>query len=83
MPSNGIFAGMDISASAMSAERLRMTVASENLAHAGSTKPLENGLPYARQRVDFQTLLDPRSAKDGQVQATVIDSPRYHHFYDP
>ena len=48
---DALFRGIDASASALSAEQLRMTVASENLAHAGDTHKLSNGLPYARQRV--------------------------------
>lgn len=83
MPGNNIFAGVDIGASAMGAERLRMSVAAENLAHAGSTQPLENGLPYARQRVHFQTLFDQTGQRTGEVRADVVDSPRYDRFHDP
>jgi flagellar basal-body rod protein FlgC len=83
MPGGNMFAGVDIGTSAMGAERLRMTVAAENLAHAGSTQPLENGLPYARQRVNFQTLIDPTGQRSGRVRADVIDSPRYDVFHDP
>ena len=78
-----LFAGMDASASAMGAERLRMTVASENLAHAGNTQPLENGLPYARQRVHFKEVLDALGNPTGQVQAEIVESPRYLEHYDP
>ena len=75
--------GTDIAASAMSAERLRMNVATENLAHAGDSRPLANGLPYARQRVVFSTVLDQSTKDGGAVSATVVPSPRYTTRHDP
>jgi len=78
-----LFASVDIAASAMSAERLRMTVASENLAHAGDTRPLANGLPYARQRVIFSTILDQAGKTNGEVEATAVPMPRYSQRHDP
>jgi flagellar basal-body rod protein FlgC len=83
MPDLNLFRGVDASASALGAEQLRMTVAAENLARAGDTAKLANGLPYARQRVRFESLLDERGAATGQVQATVVESPRYLQRYDP
>lgn len=83
MPVRGLFAGVDASASALSAEQLRMTVASENLAHAGDTRKLANGLPYARQRVSFATEMDRQGAATGRVTADVVNSPRYTQRYDP
>lgn len=83
MPLHGIFKGVDIAASAMGAERTRMTVAAENLAHAGSTRKLENGMPYARQRVHFDQVLNERGGRTGQVEADVVESPRYTQRYAP
>ena len=83
MPVNRLFAGMDASASALSAERLRMTVASENLANAGSTRKLADGLPYARQRVVFREVLDRQGQGTGQVEAQVVSSPRYTSRHEP
>ncbi len=80
---NSLFGGFDISASAMSAERLRMTVAAENLANADSTRKLSDGLPYARQRVVFRTALDEAGQATGAVQGTVVPSPRYAQRHDP
>ena len=80
---NRLFASTDIAASAMSAERLRMTVASENLAHAGDTRQLANGLPYARQRVVFSTVLDQAGRNTGEVDAHAIPSPKYSQRHDP
>jgi flagellar basal-body rod protein FlgC len=46
----GIFGSLDISASALSAERLRMDVTAENLANAQSTRTAGGG-PYRRKEV--------------------------------
>ncbi|MCM1307772.1 MAG: flagellar basal body rod protein FlgC [Butyrivibrio sp.] len=45
-----IFSGMDINASGMSAQRLRMDVISQNLANADTTRTREGG-PYVRRNV--------------------------------
>lgn len=52
-----LFAANGISASGMSAERLRMEVIANNLANAHSTKSA-NGGPYRRQEVVFQEVLE-------------------------
>ena len=83
MPDGGLFRGVDASSSAMGAESLRMSIAAENLAHAGDSRKLANGLPYARQRVHFQTVLDQHGASTGQVDAEVVKSPHYTQRYDP
>jgi len=83
MPVNGLFGGVDASRSALGAEQLRMTVAAENLAHAGDTARLENGLPYARQRVLFSAVMDAQGDTTGQVSSQVVASPRYLQRYDP
>jgi flagellar basal-body rod protein FlgC len=80
---DALFGGFDISSSAMSAERLRMTVAAENLANADSTRRLANGLPYARQRVVFSSELDQAGQLTGKVQSEVVASPRYAQRHDP
>lgn len=45
-----IFSGMNINASGMSAQRLRMDVISENIANADTTRTREGG-PYVRKNV--------------------------------
>ncbi len=80
---SGLFQGVDIASSAMSAERLRMLAATENLAHANDTKPLQNGLPYQRQRVVFQGVLNDAQQRTGEVDAQVVASPKYERRYDP
>jgi flagellar basal-body rod protein FlgC len=50
----GLFDAIDISASGLSAERLRMDVTAENLANAQTTRG-PNGGPYQRRQVVLQT----------------------------
>ena len=83
MPVGGLFGGVDASASALGAEALRMNVASENLAHAGDTRHLANGLPYARQRVSFSALLDHQGKVNGQVDAKIVAMPQYTQRHEP
>jgi flagellar basal-body rod protein FlgC len=52
-----LFGGLDISASALSAERLRMDVTAENLANAQSTRTATGG-PYRRKEVVLESTGD-------------------------
>jgi flagellar basal-body rod protein FlgC len=52
-----LFGSLDISASALSAERLRMDVTAENLANAQSTRTA-NGGPYRRKEVVLESTGD-------------------------
>lgn len=48
----GIFTSLDISATGLSAQRLRLDTISNNIANAHTTRTPEGG-PYRRQRVVF------------------------------
>ena len=48
-----IFSSMDVSASGLTAQRLRMDVISNNIANVDTTRTPEGG-PYRRQRVIFE-----------------------------
>jgi flagellar basal-body rod protein FlgC len=50
-----MFGGMEISASALTAQRLRMNVTAENLANAETTKTAD-GAPYRRKEVTLQAV---------------------------
>jgi flagellar basal-body rod protein FlgC len=50
-----MFGGMEISASALTAQRLRMNVTAENLANANTTKGAD-GKPYRRKEVVLQEI---------------------------
>ena len=77
------FTSLDISASALSAQRFRMDVVAENVANAQTTRTEEGG-PYTRRRVvlqerepsAFQGYLNRYLAQDDVAQAD-------HHFVTP
>jgi len=56
----GNFSAMDISASGLTAERMRMEVTANNIANANTTKTA-TGDPYRRQAVVFSSMLDESS----------------------
>jgi flagellar basal-body rod protein FlgC len=83
-----LFGAIGISASGMSAERLRMDVTSDNLANADSTKGA-NGQPYQRQEVvlasgnpSFSEVLGNQQA-GVHVQGIVSDPSPGKQVYDP
>lgn len=74
------FRAMDISVSALQAQRKRMDVVSSNLANAESTRSATGG-PYQRQQVVFETVLDDAqkslSAHPGGVRVSaIVSDPR-------
>jgi flagellar basal-body rod protein FlgC len=80
---SGLFGQLDISASGMAAERLRMQVTAENLANANSTKG-SDGQPYRRKSVTLQEAPSFESVLGG-VEATGISEDRTsgRRVYDP
>jgi len=90
-----IFKSMNVSASGLTAERLRMDVISENIANASVTRTLA-GTPYRRKMVvfqeqngnSFQTLLDQargiNTTGDGvEVGGIVEDQSDFKRIYNP
>src|SRR6476619_4276377 len=80
-----LFGSLDISASALSAERLRMDVTAENLANAQSTRTAGGG-PSRRKEVVTQAVGSAgRSGADGGVRVTGIveDQTPNRLVYDP
>src|SRR5262245_5496506 len=55
----------DISASALTGQRLRLSVIAQNLANATSTAKTAEGTPYRRQRVVFESVLKESRGRDG------------------
>jgi flagellar basal-body rod protein FlgC len=93
----GIFDSMNISASGLTAERLRMNVVAENLANAQTTRGA-NGQPYRRKEVVLQEIqsggfgaslagaMGAASATGGggvQVAGIVEDATNFKTVYDP
>jgi flagellar basal-body rod protein FlgC len=80
----GMFDALNVSATGMSAERLRMDVIAENLANAETTRGA-NGQPYRRQEV----VLQEKSPSFGeilggvQVAGIVSDPTPPRKVYDP
>ena len=64
-----LFSALKISASGLSAERLRMDVISANVANANSTRTAEGG-PYKRQ----VAILEASSAKDADFRKILTDT---------
>jgi flagellar basal-body rod protein FlgC len=92
-----LFGGLDISASGLTAERLRMDVTAENLANAQTTRGTD-GQPYRRKEVVLQeapgsfgaSLSKAMSAGSGgtegggvQVAGIAQDSTPLKRVYDP
>ena len=74
---------MRISASGLSAERLRMDTITSNMANASTTRT-EDGGPYVRKVAVFKEVLDAAGKLNG-VQAVAIqdDKSAFRTEYDP
>jgi flagellar basal-body rod protein FlgC len=59
-----LLSGIDSTASALDAERIRMDVISENIANVNTTKGLD-GKPYRRQQVVFESVLSSQQNSGG------------------
>lgn len=79
----GIFSGMRISASALSAERLRMDIISSNVANMSTTRT-ENGEAYRRKIAIFEENYDEKLGMLG-VKAVKVeeDQSPLRKVYDP
>ena len=60
----------DVSASGLAAERLRMEIASNNIANARSTRSLDGG-PYRRQQVVFSAEVERQTASGRSADASL------------
>ena len=83
-----IISGIDITASALNAQKTRLDIIAQNIANAQTTRTPAGG-PYQRQLVSFETEL-VRQAANGQpalrgVQISSItpDKTPGEHIYDP
>ncbi|HEX3798049.1 MAG TPA: flagellar basal body rod protein FlgC [Verrucomicrobiae bacterium] len=76
-----LLSGIDSTAAALNAERIRMDVVSENIANVNTTKGLD-GKPYQRHQVSFAAMLkqanpdDPASAAQSVQIATISTDKR-------
>jgi flagellar basal-body rod protein FlgC len=76
--------GIQSTASALNAERVRMDVISQNIANANTTRGV-NGQPYRRQQVMFETVLLQQQlagagpSRQGVQVAKIVADPRGPH----
>lgn len=86
------FDSLDASASALTAQRLRMDVIANNLANADSTRTPGGKGPYRRQMVVFESREQFKQDVDGRTQKTplgvqvagiVEDKTPFRMVYDP
>lgn len=75
-----ILSGIDSTAAALNAERMRMEVVGQNIANAQITKG-PDGKPYQRERVVFEAAL--AAAQSGQSGVGVIQGPSAKIVKDP
>lgn len=92
----GFFTALESSASALTAQRLRMDTISENIANAGTTRT-EDGTPYRRKTVIFEAAninapfssylskasRERLSGGGVRVSAIVHDNSPFKSVYDP
>ena len=84
--------GLQSSASALHAERIRMEVITQNIANANTTKA-ENGEPYRRQLVHFESILRNKMGRKSdlpsnnlsevQVSKIIEDSRPFREVHQP
>ena len=63
--------GLDSSASALQAERVRLEVIAQNIANANVTK-MPDGKPYRRQLVNFETLLQEKLGSNSEAVPQLV-----------
>lgn len=79
----GIFNSIRISASGLSAERLRMDTISSNLANVNTTRG-EDGKPYVRKIAVFQEAIDKANGTNGVKAVGIVeDKSELPKQYDP
>ena len=92
-----IFNAMNISASGMTAQRMRLDVIADNIANAETTRTEEGDGPYRRKNVVFQEVLNKAMGVRGSanhslstdelggvhVQSIVEDQRPFKMVYDP
>lgn len=60
-----IIPGLQVTGSALNAERIRSDIIAENIANAGNNIPGPDGRIYQRQKVVFESVLQNQAGRDG------------------
>ena len=78
------FSAMRISASGLSAERLRMDTITSNLVNAQTTRTAEGDGPYTRKIAVFKEILDAKQNPNGVTAVEIEDDKsEFRKVYDP
>jgi len=78
----GFFSTLNIAATGLSAQRIRINVISSNLANANTTKT-ESGEPYKRKDIIFKELLEGEYRGGVRVEKVVEDKKPFILKYEP
>ena len=82
--SDPISATMQIAASGMEAQSLRVRVISENIANANSTAASPNGDPFQRKTISFESKLDRAlGAELVSIRKIGVDRSEFTRSYEP
>lgn len=83
MSMDDLFRCLDVSASGLRAERVRMDVVAQNIANASVTRTASGG-PYRRREVLFETLVGRGGRPGGvKVKGVVVDPSPLIEVVDP
>lgn len=75
---------MDIAASGMRTQGMRMRIISENMANASTTSEQAGGDPYRRQMVSFKNVMDRASGvRKVQIDEVIKDQSEFTMKLDP
>ena len=79
---NEMFLPMQVSSTALEAQKIRLNVIASNIANASSTKTPEGG-PYRRKDVLFKTVMYGETAAGVEVPQVVEDQAAFRTVFDP
>ena len=74
--------GIESAASALQAERIRLEVIGQNIAHANTTRTAD-GTPYQRQVVKFETVLQQKLGVNAEAVPQAVKTARILPDYRP
>ena len=77
-----MFLPMQVSSTALEAQKIRLNVIASNIANASSTKTPEGG-PYRRKDVLFKTVMYGETAAGVEVPQVVEDQSPFRTVFDP
>ena len=76
-----LISGINVTSSALNAEKIRMDIVAENIANAHTTHDVD-GQPYQRKVVSFESVLDA-VGKGVRISRVAVDPTPGETFYNP